>query len=119
MEESDARDIQVPRGCELSSGHFRIVYFKKIIPRMHLLPMYLFKWAYHPLLSMISPFGHAYLYAVQVLMEHSGELVLNRARNAKLVQSPSMAHDITWFSKTLMSLCKALVYAGLVGSCWV
>lgn len=44
---------------------------------------------------------------IQVLMEHSGELVLNRARNAKLVQSPSMAHDITWFSKTLMSLCKA------------
>ena len=45
-------------------------------------------------------------------MEHSGELVLNRARNAKLVQSPSMAHDITWFTKTLISLCKALVYAG-------
>lgn len=40
-------------------------------------------------------------------MEHSGELVLNRARNAKLVQSPSMAHDVVWFTKTLMNLCKA------------
>ena len=47
-------------------------------------------------------------------MEHSGELVLNRARNAKLVQSPSLAHDITWFTKTLTSLCKALVYAGVM-----
>jgi len=44
---------------------------------------------------------------IQVLMEHSGELVLNRARNAKLVQSPSMAHDVVWFTKTLMNLCKA------------
>lgn len=44
---------------------------------------------------------------IQVLMEHSGELVLNRARNAKWVQSPSMAHDITWFTKTLTNLCKA------------
>ncbi len=40
-------------------------------------------------------------------MEHSGELVLNRARNSKLIQSPSMAHDANWFSKTLMNLCKA------------
>eukprot|EP00913_Durusdinium_trenchii_P013197 g12387.t1 len=31
---------------------------------------------------------------IQVLMEHYGELVLNRVRNAKLVQPPSMAHDV-------------------------
>ncbi|CAJ1361551.1 unnamed protein product [Effrenium voratum] len=44
---------------------------------------------------------------VQVLMEHSGELVLNRVRNAKLVQAPSCAHDVHWFRKVLMDLCKA------------
>ena len=47
---------------------------------------------------------------VQVLMEHSGELVLNRARNARLVQPPSMAHDVAWFQKTLLDLCKADPY---------
>ena len=40
-------------------------------------------------------------------MEHSGELVLNRVRNAKLVQAPSCAHDVHWFRKVLMDLCKA------------
>lgn len=44
---------------------------------------------------------------IQVLMEHYGELVLNRVRNAKLVQPPSMAHDVHWFTKTLTNLCKA------------
>ena len=43
-------------------------------------------------------------------MEHSGELVLNRARNARLVQPPSMAHDVAWFQKTLLDLCKADSY---------
>ena len=47
---------------------------------------------------------------LQVLMEHSGELVLNRARNARLVQPPSMAHDVVWFQKTLLDLCKADSY---------
>lgn len=49
----------------------------------------------------------------EVLMEHSGELVLNRARNAKLVQPPSMAHDVHWFTKTLQNLCKATFVAFL------
>ncbi|CAE6967238.1 Smok2b [Symbiodinium sp. CCMP2592] len=47
---------------------------------------------------------------MQVLMEHSGELVLNRARNARLVQPPSMAHDVQWFQKTMFDLCKADSY---------
>eukprot|EP00439_Symbiodinium_sp_Y106_P084908 s357_g26.t5 len=54
---------------------------------------------------------------MQVLMEHSGELVLNRARNARLVQPPSMAHDVQWFQKTMFDLCKADSYLQFFAEC--
>jgi len=44
---------------------------------------------------------------MQLLMEHAGELVLDRARNSRLVQPLSMGHDIVWFKQILLGLCKA------------
>eukprot|EP00930_Biecheleria_cincta_P039112 TRINITY_DN26903_c0_g1_i1.p1 TRINITY_DN26903_c0_g1~~TRINITY_DN26903_c0_g1_i1.p1 ORF type:complete len:1482 (-),score=245.16 TRINITY_DN26903_c0_g1_i1:147-4532(-) len=44
---------------------------------------------------------------MQLLMEHAGELVLDRARNSSLAQPLSMGYDIVWFKKILLGLCKA------------
>jgi len=44
---------------------------------------------------------------IQLLMEHAGELVLNRAQNERPRQPLTMGHNAEWFRKTLLDLCKA------------
>lgn len=44
---------------------------------------------------------------LQVLMEHAGEMAVNKARTSRPQQMPGMGQDATWFIKTLLDLCKA------------